>query len=114
MLFWRGDLRHLARACVAVVGTRRATLDGRSVAFELGRDLAAAGVCVVSGLALGIDGAAHAGALSAAAVGPREAAAAVEAPARRIAGPAGWRPAGSTFRTPAGTPDCGSRSSRAG
>jgi DNA processing protein len=49
---------------VAVVGTRRATHAGRSVAFELGRDLAAAGVCVVSGLALGIDGAAHAGALS--------------------------------------------------
>jgi DNA processing protein len=64
VLFWRGDLRHLARPCVAVVGTRRATPDGRSVAFELGRDLAAAGVCVVSGLALGIDGAAHAGALS--------------------------------------------------
>ncbi len=63
VLFWRGDLRHLARPCVAVVGTRRATLDGRSVAFELGRDLAAAGICVVSGLALGIDGAAHAGAL---------------------------------------------------
>jgi DNA processing protein len=33
------------------------------VAFELGRDLAAAGVCVISGLALGIDGAAHAGVL---------------------------------------------------
>jgi DNA processing protein len=64
VLFWRGDLGHLARPCVAVVGTRRATHDGRSVAFELGRDLAAAGICVVSGLALGIDGAAHAGALS--------------------------------------------------
>jgi DNA processing protein len=35
------------------------------VAFEMGRDLAAAGICVVSGLAVGIDGAAHAGALSA-------------------------------------------------
>jgi DNA processing protein len=35
------------------------------VAFEMGRDLAAAGVCVVSGLALGIDGAAHAGVLTA-------------------------------------------------
>ena len=65
VLFWRGDLGHLTHPCVAVVGTRRATHDGRSVAFELGRDLAAAGICVVSGLALGIDGAAHAGALSA-------------------------------------------------
>lgn len=64
VLFWRGDLSHLDRPCVALVGTRRATHDGRATAFELGRDLAAAGVCVISGLALGIDGAAHAGALS--------------------------------------------------
>jgi DNA processing protein len=64
VLFWRGSLSHLQRPCVAIVGTRRATPDGRSVAFEMGRDLAAAGICVVSGLALGIDGAAHAGALS--------------------------------------------------
>jgi DNA processing protein len=64
VLFWRGDLTWLSRQCVALVGTRRATPDGRATAFELGRDLAAAGICVVSGLALGIDGAAHAGALS--------------------------------------------------
>ena len=42
VLFWRGD-SGLARPCVAIVGTRRATPDGRAVAFELGRDLAAAG-----------------------------------------------------------------------
>ncbi len=65
VLFWRGSLSNLARPCVAIVGTRRATPDGRAVAFELGRDLASAGVCVVSGLALGIDGAAHAGVLRA-------------------------------------------------
>ena len=64
VLFWRGSLRHLERTCVAIVGTRRATPDGRAVAFELGRDLAQAGICVVSGLALGIDGAAHSGALT--------------------------------------------------
>jgi DNA processing protein len=64
VLFWRGSLGHLQRLCVAIVGTRRATPDGRSVAFEMGRDLASAGVCVVSGLALGIDGAAHSGALA--------------------------------------------------
>jgi DNA processing protein len=63
VLFWRGSLEPLKRLCVAVVGTRRASPDGRAVAFELGRDLAVAGVCVVSGLALGIDGAAHLGAL---------------------------------------------------
>lgn len=75
VLFWRGSIGHLNRPCVALVGTRRATPDGRAVAFELGRDLAAVGVAVVSGLALGIDGAAHRGALSAAAThgdGPRD------------------------------------------
>ncbi|MDQ6839027.1 MAG: DNA-protecting protein DprA, partial [Actinomycetota bacterium] len=65
VLFWRGDLGALCRPTVAVVGTRRATPEGRSIAFELGYDLARAGVTVVSGLALGIDGAAHAGALEA-------------------------------------------------
>jgi DNA processing protein len=67
VLFWRGDLAALARRCVAIVGTRRCTHYGREVAYELGRDLADAGVCVISGLALGIDGAAHLGALAAAA-----------------------------------------------
>lgn len=48
---------------VAVVGTRRATPYGLSVARRLGRDLASAGVVVVSGLARGVDGAAHRGSL---------------------------------------------------
>ena len=65
VVFWRGDLGVLDRVCVAIVGTRRCTGYGRGVARELGRDLASAGLCVVSGLALGIDGAAHAGALEA-------------------------------------------------
>jgi DNA processing protein len=52
-----------ATASVAVVGARRATPYGITVARELGRGLAAAGVTVVSGLALGVDAAAHAGAL---------------------------------------------------
>jgi DNA processing protein len=67
VLFWRGSIEWLDGPCVAVVGTRNATPDGRATAFELGRDLARAGICVVSGLALGIDGAAHVGALEAAA-----------------------------------------------
>jgi DNA processing protein len=50
-------------AAVAVVGSRRAGGDGLEVARGLGRGLAAAGVTVVSGMALGIDSAAHAGAL---------------------------------------------------
>lgn len=57
-----GDLEGGARA-VAVVGTRRASPDGLEVARALGRGLAAAGVTVVSGMALGVDSAAHAGAL---------------------------------------------------
>ena len=50
---------------MAVVGTRRASADGLEVARALGRGLAAAGVTVVSGMALGVDSAAHAGALEA-------------------------------------------------
>ena len=66
VLFVKGQPEHAGvTPAVAVIGTRRCTHAGREVAAELGRDLAAAGVCVVSGLALGIDGAAHEGALSA-------------------------------------------------
>jgi DNA processing protein len=65
VLFWTGDLAVLGRPCVAVVGTRRCTPDGLEVAYALGYDLSVAGVAVVSGLAAGIDGAAHAGALAA-------------------------------------------------
>lgn len=71
VLFFRGDLAALAGGRrVGIVGTRRCTRYGRDVAHELGRDLAAAGVRVVSGLALGIDGAAHTGALLAGAAPP--------------------------------------------
>ena len=50
---------------MTIVGARRATSYGREVARELGRELAAAGMIVVSGLAFGIDGCAHRGALDA-------------------------------------------------
>lgn len=49
---------------LSVVGSRRATPAGRALAAALGRDLAAAGLSVVSGLARGIDTAAHEGALA--------------------------------------------------
>ena len=65
ILFWRGDPQALEHPAVAIVGTRRCTAYGTDVARSLGRDLAAAGVAVVSGLALGVDGAAHEGALAA-------------------------------------------------
>ncbi|MCY4068356.1 MAG: DNA-processing protein DprA [Acidimicrobiaceae bacterium] len=67
ILFRRGRVPDDSAPAAAIVGTRRCTPTGRSVAMELGSDLAAAGVTVVSGLALGIDGAAHRGALAAAA-----------------------------------------------
>jgi DNA processing protein len=51
------------RAVVAIVGARTCTEYGRCVAFDLARSIAAAGAVVVSGLARGVDGAAHRGAL---------------------------------------------------
>jgi DNA processing protein len=61
-----GDLAALPQGtgpAVAIVGARRASPYGLEVARALGRGLAAAGVPVVSGMALGVDSAAHAGAL---------------------------------------------------
>jgi len=62
-LFFRGGLAPAENA-VAVVGTRRCSSYGRSVAERLGRELAEFGIPVVSGLARGIDAAAHRGALA--------------------------------------------------
>jgi DNA processing protein len=62
-----GDLAALPRGeAVAIVGSRRATPYGLEVSSALGRALTAAGVPVISGMALGIDAAAHVGALEAA------------------------------------------------
>ncbi|MEY4224863.1 MAG: processing protein DprA [Actinomycetota bacterium] len=64
-LFWRGDITVIdRRRRVALVGTRRATEYGRGAAHDFGRCLASNGVAVVSGLALGVDAAAHRGALA--------------------------------------------------
>jgi DNA processing protein len=65
VVFRTGAAPDLSGRRVAIVGTRHPSAEGRDIAHELGRDLAAAGVRVVSGLALGIDGAAHTGALAA-------------------------------------------------
>lgn len=65
-LYWRGSLTALERPGVAIVGARRASRYGRDLARGLARDISERGATVVSGLALGIDGAAHLGALDAA------------------------------------------------
>jgi len=63
VLYVRGSLEAAGSTAVAIVGSRRATAQGRAFTEQLARDLAAQGVTVVSGMARGIDSAAHRGAL---------------------------------------------------
>jgi DNA processing protein len=65
VLWVRGDAGLLARASIAIVGTRHPTPYGTGVAEMLARDLSARGMLVVSGMARGIDTYAHKGALAA-------------------------------------------------
>jgi DNA processing protein len=64
-LWCTGTLAGLERPCVAIVGTRAATPLGKRIAREFAAQLGSAGCCILSGLALGIDAAAHLGALDA-------------------------------------------------
>jgi DNA processing protein len=64
-LYYRGSLESLTRPTVAIVGSRACSASGEARASRLAGEMAQAGVCVVSGLARGIDGAAHRGALAA-------------------------------------------------
>jgi len=64
-LWFQGDIKWLDRPSVAIVGSRVATPAGVGIARKLAGELAEAGICVVSGLARGIDSAAHRGALDA-------------------------------------------------
>ncbi|MEZ5682003.1 MAG: DNA-processing protein DprA [Erythrobacter sp.] len=65
ILTWRGDLSLLDQPCVAMVGARNSSAAAVKLARDFGAALAEAGFTVVSGLARGIDGAAHEGALPA-------------------------------------------------
>ena len=65
VLYSRGDISLTTRRCVAVVGSRNHTPYGATVASELAVELARAGICVVSGMARGLDAVAQASALDA-------------------------------------------------
>lgn len=64
-LYVKGTLAESDALALAVIGSRRCSHYGRSQAEKLSYELAAAGFCVISGLARGVDGAAHRGALRA-------------------------------------------------
>jgi len=63
LLMVKGDVNLLAGPCISIVGARKATSHGKQIAFEMGMGLAKHGFIVVSGMAYGIDAAAHLGAL---------------------------------------------------
>jgi len=65
LLYVRGDVQVLNLPSLSIVGTRRPTLYGTQMAQRLGRELAARGLMIVSGLARGIDAIGHQGALDA-------------------------------------------------
>ena len=65
LLYVRGNIDSLHLPQIAMVGSRRMTRDGETNARQWGKHLANAGFTITSGLALGIDGAAHRGALEA-------------------------------------------------
>ena len=62
-IFYCGNLEVLKRKLVAIVGTRMASAHGTASAFTIAKEMSERGICVVSGLAFGIDAAAHRGAL---------------------------------------------------
>jgi DNA processing protein len=64
LLYVRGDAQMLNLPCLGIVGTRRPTLYGTQMAERLGRDLAARGLVIVSGMARGIDAIGHQGAMA--------------------------------------------------
>ncbi len=64
VLFVKGNVQLLNRMQIAIVGSRAASVNGREAAFDIAQQLAEQGLVITSGLALGIDAAAHKGALT--------------------------------------------------
>ncbi len=64
-LYLLGEIKNLEGPCISLVGTRKATYEGKLIAKKIAKDLAEKGFIIVSGLALGIDSAVHQGALTA-------------------------------------------------
>ncbi|MBI5753684.1 DNA-protecting protein DprA [Candidatus Peregrinibacteria bacterium] len=58
-LFYRGNLDHLTKTCISIVGTRKYSAYGEEMTQKIIRDLSCLDICIVSGLALGIDSIAH-------------------------------------------------------
>ena len=72
LLYVQGKVKPLLSSnCIAIIGTRNASLYGLEMAKKIGQELAAAGFTVVSGLARGIDTAAHQGAIERRSGGPQ-------------------------------------------
>ena len=65
LLFVNGDLSLLSDPQIAMVGSRNPTQSGRDLAYQFAKHLGSSGFCITSGLALGIDGFSHKGALDA-------------------------------------------------
>lgn len=64
LLYYKGDLSALHYPCVAIVGTRQPTVQGKRASYYLAEQFAKEELCIVSGLALGCDTYGHQGALS--------------------------------------------------
>lgn len=63
MLYVKGDIEILSKPQLAIVGSRRCSANGARSTFEFAKHIAASNICIVSGGALGIDAAAHRGAM---------------------------------------------------
>lgn len=66
VLYAKGDLACLSMSAIAIVGSRNASVQGEKNAEAFAQALAMEGLCIISGMALGIDAAAHRGAITAA------------------------------------------------